>query len=264
MRLSYSRRINRPNGQQLTPFADRTDLNNLFEGNNTLRPEFTDSYEFGYSKFFDKMSIDASVYHRGITDHIRYFRDTVRADGGSTISFRNVNQLNVYGMESSFNFNPANWLNLMVSGNYNYGEIQNPEDEDGQVLNASTSIFSGRIMANMNFPKGWGGQVSSNYQSPFAYYQGRLSAMYGVDMNVRKSFMKGKLNSYIRVNDLFNTFGLDVEFEDDSQAQNLVLDWPSQMGFIGFNYNFGQMKQPAKRKQQRREERQERQPGLGF
>mgnify|MGYP000621718897 CR=1 FL=1 len=263
LNLGYSRRINRPNSRQLTPFADRSDPNNAFQGNNTLRPELTNSYELGFNTNFEKSGLSASIYHRDINDHIRYFREAGES-GASTITFRNVEGLSIYGAEGNYDISPAKWMNLNFSANYNYGEITEVGSDD-DLQNASTSIFSGRFMNNMRFGGGWGGQVSVNYQSPFAYYQGKLDTMWSTNLNVSKGgLFGGKGNAYLRANDLFNTQGLWIDFDNEVQTQELSLDWPSQMAFLGFNYNFGNLKKPGKRKDQRREEQGDNAPGLGF
>src|SRR4029077_5791807 len=50
LQVSVTRRINRPNFFQLIPFIDYTDNLNITKGNPDLKPEFTQSVEFSYSK----------------------------------------------------------------------------------------------------------------------------------------------------------------------------------------------------------------------
>ena len=48
LQLSYSRRINRPNRNQLNPFPQYADNQLIIQGNPELEPEFIDSFEFGF------------------------------------------------------------------------------------------------------------------------------------------------------------------------------------------------------------------------
>jgi len=263
LRVNYGRRINRPRGQQLIPFEDKTDENNTFKGNAELRPEYTNNYEIGAAKNWTTFSIDGSVYHRDINDHIRYFREVDQNSSASSITFRNVESLKVYGSELSMNYNPFNYLGFSLNGNYNYGKIAELGSNE-TLVNPSTAVFSSRFSTNARFGKGYNSQLSYRYQSPFAYYQGRLSAQHSMNLSAGKRILQGKGNLYLRANDIFNTQGLKIDFEDSGEIQRIEMDWPSQMMFIGFNFNFGKMKSPAKRKMQRREEQGDEQPSIGL
>ncbi len=47
-KLSYSRRIRRPGTQELNPFPQFFDPQNVFFGNPELNPEYTDAFELGF------------------------------------------------------------------------------------------------------------------------------------------------------------------------------------------------------------------------
>lgn len=50
VRFTYSRRLQRPNMNQLNPFGDYSDPRNVRSGNPALKPETTHSFEFGFDK----------------------------------------------------------------------------------------------------------------------------------------------------------------------------------------------------------------------
>src|SRR5690606_8164956 len=76
LQLNYSRRINRPNFWQLSPFTDYSDSLNLSRGNPGLQPEFTNSVELSYSKLFkNRDNFLASVYFKNTTDLITRYQD---------------------------------------------------------------------------------------------------------------------------------------------------------------------------------------------
>ena len=70
LQLNFSRRINRPNFFQLIPYTDITDTLNITKGNPDLVPEFTNSFEFSYSKTYGKTNNTflASIYYKHTTD----------------------------------------------------------------------------------------------------------------------------------------------------------------------------------------------------
>jgi len=75
--FNYTRRIDRPNFFQLFPFTDYSDSLNLSRGNPNLQPQFTNSFEAGYSKTYaGNNSFLASVYYKYTTDLITRYQQT--------------------------------------------------------------------------------------------------------------------------------------------------------------------------------------------
>lgn len=262
---SYSRRVSRPRGRRLNPFANRADQNNIFVGNNQLRPQFTDSYELNFNQFWDVVSVDGSLYHRNLTDQIQYVTTFDESLNVNVVTFENLSQQKVYGSELTFDIKPKSikWYSLRLSGSYNYSKVTQ-NDDNININNSEFTLFNTNIRNDFRFPSGWSGQLAANYQSPFQGYIGDLQAMWGINTSVSKQILDNKGNVFIRANDLFNTFGLNVDIEDEFRTQQVELDWPSQMAFIGFNYNFGNLKQQKRRKMQRREERGDDGPQIGL
>lgn len=78
LQLNFSRRINRPNFFQLIPYTDRTDTLNITKGNPDLVPEFTNSFEFSYTKTYGKNNTFlASAYYKHTDDLITRYLDTI-------------------------------------------------------------------------------------------------------------------------------------------------------------------------------------------
>ncbi|GJG86339.1 TonB-dependent receptor [Gemmatimonadetes bacterium T265] len=98
VKASYSRRINRPDPSQLNPFVERQDAYSIFQGNPTLRPEYTDSYELGYQRSFAKGSLQISPYYRHTPHAVRYIR-TVDTAGVTRATFANVALSTSYGTD---------------------------------------------------------------------------------------------------------------------------------------------------------------------
>src|SRR5262249_57834795 len=67
-RLSYSRRVSRPNPYQLSPIEFHQDTRNVFRGNPELRAEYTNAIEAGYQESRSWGTIQLSPYIRS-TDH---------------------------------------------------------------------------------------------------------------------------------------------------------------------------------------------------
>lgn len=77
IRLSYSKRIQRPSLQYLNPFRNTSDPLNQSQGNPQLSPEIAQTFEFNYSTFVKSTVINASVYYRKTADIIESVVSTV-------------------------------------------------------------------------------------------------------------------------------------------------------------------------------------------
>ncbi|NCD70965.1 TonB-dependent receptor domain-containing protein [Mucilaginibacter agri] len=101
LKLSYSKRIQRPSLQYLNPFLNTSNPLNQTQGNPELSPEITQTAEMTYSTFFKTTVINASVYYRKTTDIIESYVSTVpftTVDNDGNVVTRDVsltNYLNV-------------------------------------------------------------------------------------------------------------------------------------------------------------------------
>jgi len=71
LKASYSRRVRRPGSQELNPFPNFFDPQNVFIGNPNLNPEYTDAVELGFSRTGQLGSVQLSPFYRRTTDIIR-------------------------------------------------------------------------------------------------------------------------------------------------------------------------------------------------
>jgi len=62
VKLSYTRRVNRPRPWDTNPFLDVSEPFNYRQGNPNLLPEDVHSFELGYSKYFKKVTLTSSLY----------------------------------------------------------------------------------------------------------------------------------------------------------------------------------------------------------
>jgi outer membrane receptor protein involved in Fe transport len=77
IKLSYSKRIQRPSLQFLNPFRNTSNPLNQTQGNPQLAPEITQTIELNYSTFVKSAVINASVYYKKTDDIIESYVSTV-------------------------------------------------------------------------------------------------------------------------------------------------------------------------------------------
>jgi ferric enterobactin receptor len=74
IKLSYSRRIERPDYGDMNPFINAADPKNVTTGNPNLLPEIGDKIEAGYNKNFAKHgNINVTLFYRGNTNDIQSY-----------------------------------------------------------------------------------------------------------------------------------------------------------------------------------------------
>ncbi len=88
LKLSYSRRVNRPDVTQYDPAITYTTAVYATQGNPDLKAPETDSYEIGYDYTHDKTSYDATVYYRALQNAVSDYATDI---GNGVILTRPIN-----------------------------------------------------------------------------------------------------------------------------------------------------------------------------
>jgi len=94
--ISLSRRVDRPNGRQLNPFVSFADSQNIQKGNPYLKPQFTNSYEAGYSITTGKTSVTSTLFYRASSGVISSIT-TIGDHNVATTTWANLDKTNSYG-----------------------------------------------------------------------------------------------------------------------------------------------------------------------
>lgn len=88
VKLSYSKRIQRPRTRMLNPFTTFRDPLNLFVGTPYLRPEYIHAVEMAFQQFTRKGSLSIAPYFRRTVDKMQRYK-TIDPSSLSTLTFRN-------------------------------------------------------------------------------------------------------------------------------------------------------------------------------
>jgi outer membrane receptor protein involved in Fe transport len=139
--LSYSRRVQRPNPEDLNPFPIQLGPLMFQAGNPDLQPQTTDSFEAGYQYRAGATFYLATLYYRrnehGVTDVI-----SARADGVLLTTKANLSNSQAAGLELVANGHLTKTLSYSVSTNLYWNEIDATHEGLEQLLD-----FAGRRSA---------------------------------------------------------------------------------------------------------------------
>lgn len=202
MQLSYSRRVRRPFYNDLSPFMTYSDRRNFFSGNPDLNPEFSNVFEIGHIKYYDKGSLTSSVYYRDTKGKIERIR-TVDDEGNSTTLPQNLKSEKATGVEFTSNYSPFSWWKFDINFNFFYADI----DGSNIIEDYKTTTYSwfARQTSRFTVAGKFDIQVRSNYEAPQNTAQGKRKSLYYVDLSLSKDIFKGRGTLNFSVLDLFNS-----------------------------------------------------------
>ncbi|MEY2917343.1 MAG: hypothetical protein RIS73_1057, partial [Bacteroidota bacterium] len=275
LQLNYSRKINRPNFFQLIPFVDVTDPLNISKGNPDLVPEFTNLAELSYqNQFNNKHSLLTTAYFRNTNNLItRYqYRDknpnTAISDSATFNSYANANSSFTYGLEVTLRDKFVSWWDLSTNFNLYKTDLK-AGNIPGSVDQSQVSWFA-KINNSFKLPKNYSIQLSGDYQAktlvpasssgggmgggrgggmfgggggfgqsqPGA--QGYIKPNYGVDIAIKKDFLKNNAASLtLQMNDVFRTKLNATHAENSFLIYDTERRRDPQVLRLSFNWRFG-------------------------
>jgi ferric enterobactin receptor len=236
VKLSYSRRISRPNPWQLSPIVNRNDSRHEFHGNPSLRPEYTDAMELAFQDTRSWGSVQLNPYLRKTAHAVRYIQ-TIDSTGVSVGTFDNVASTLVTGTDLNVTYRHAA-LTLFGGGSvYHYSS-----DASNLAGNLSTHSFvwNARMNATVKLSPVTDLQTFANYRAPSATEGGSQSAFVYMNFALRRKLWGDKGSVTLRVADPFNlmTYGFRTA---DGRVIELNEQHFGQRGlFITMSRNFGQ------------------------
>jgi outer membrane receptor protein involved in Fe transport len=261
LQVNYSRKINRPNFFQLIPNYDISDPVNISKGNPDLIPEFTNLAEISYqNQLSKKTSFLATAYFRNTNNLITnyQYRDP-KLDSNLVTSYANANTSYNIGLELTTKTKFTKWWDFTINVNL-YNSTLKAGALAGGADNSQFSMF-GKINNSFTLPKNFSIQLSGDYQAKTIIppssggggmgrmfggtqigAQGYIKPNYGVDIAIKKDFMKNKAASItLQMNDVFRTKIYATHSESQYFVQDNERRRDPQVLRLNFNYRFGKM-----------------------
>jgi len=232
--LSYGRRINRPNYQDLNPFEFQLDQLTKEKGNAFLNPEYTDNIQLTHT-FRQMINTTLSYSH---TDNVITRLVDTAGIKGSFITWDNIAYRKNYsiGVSAPLQINDK-WSTFT---NLNGVHTRNRADfGGGKVINLNVSSFNMYHQQSYKFGNGWTGEISGWYSSP-SIWEGTfvMKQMWAAGAGVSKKFGDAARLT-INIDDIFRT----NTWYGESTFGGLYMDvsggWDSRRVRVTFNYNFG-------------------------
>jgi len=238
LQLNYSRRVNRPEGDNLNPFPEYQDPYNIRAGNPKLLPEITHSAEFGYKWQNDHFSIVPSLYYRykqnGFTSVLTRLNDTVLLS-----TQQNLANDKSTGLELIFSAKAGKFLTANLSSNFFYTQID--ASNLGYSNNKSIISMSINFNSTVTLTKTTMWQVSCNYRSPRLTPQGKSFGSFVLNSGIRQDIFKKKASVILTASDIFNSLKQKSELNTLYLKQTSVGKRDARIFYLGFSYKFGKL-----------------------
>lgn len=259
--LSYSRRINRPTVQMLNPFVTAFDPYNYFSGNPDLKPEYVNSLELSYLKYFETLTINPSIFYTHKKDQLSRTREILDSNI-ALLTFDNYGNTENYGAELVLNAKPLEFLNLNGSVSY-YKNVIDATNLDSAYKNENYT-WNGRISANMYLPMFADLGITYFYSGRNVFAQGVLEPFQSMDVSLKRDFFDKRVTIGMRVSDVFNTLKFDVKLNNTQNFQETFYrKRDSRALYFNLTYRFGNDSK-IQEKKRRRVNEQPGNDGFGF
>lgn len=232
--LSYGRRINRPNYQDLNPFQFQLDQLTYEKGNPFLNPEYTDNVQLVHTF---KQMINTTLSYSHTDNVITRLVDTSGVKG-SYITWDNIAYRRTWSAGMSIPWQISDKWSTFT--NLNGVHTRNRADfGGGKAINLNVTSFNMYHQQTFKFASGWNAEVSGWYTSP-SVWEGTfvMRQMWAAGAGVSKKF-SDKARLTVNIDDIFKTNRWNGESTFGGLYMNVSGGWDSRRVRVTFSYNFG-------------------------
>ncbi len=240
IQLNYSRRINRPDGEDLDPFPEYRDPRNPTVGNAHLQPEYIHSIELGIQFETDLFSFFPSLYYRHTANRMTSVT-TFFSNDSSYTSRENLSSDESAGLELIAEMNIGHVITSNASTNAYYDKID--ASNLGYGSNLSTVAWSGTWTTSIHASNSFVFQVNANFNSTRLTPQGEYRPSYVINIGARQELMDGRFALSATVADAFKTQRRQLELNTPYLDQTVISLRDAQVWFVGCTYFFSATKQ---------------------
>ncbi|WP_295122596.1 TonB-dependent receptor family protein [uncultured Chitinophaga sp.] len=256
--FNYSTRIDRPDFNQLLPYVNNSDTMNIRVGNPALNPSFTHKFELNYGIYFPETRnyFSSGFYYSNTNKLIDRLSLLDPKTGITTTSPQNLATNNSIGSNTTYKMRIFKWWTHTTTLNFEYSKIFG-QSGDRKIENENFG-YSLNLNSNFRLPYKFSGQIVGSYRSPRVMPQGTYKAMNGIDVSVRKEFLKNNaLAVSLNLSDVFNTRQFASHYETPDFIQDYDRRRTSRIVKINVRYRFAKIDPNLFRKKKIQKEEEE-------
>jgi len=255
LKLAYSRRLERPEYEELNPFLNLCDPYNIITGNPYLKPEIANNIELGYSRSFGEgINIYAALTERINTNDVKSFTAFYPVYPVGDSAYDNVSVTDKRNIGREYN------SGSILSGSVSLGPLSLRSNiqlihkhiiNEVPGANPVTNAFTARINLNAGYtlPAGFLAEAFGNYRSGFVSIQGKQPQLLTYTIALRKQFRNNRASAGITATNIFgNYLRQETTINTADYTSYAVRALPFRSVGLTFSYKFGKVDFGAKDK----------------
>ena len=260
--LGYSRRIRRPRSRFINPFPSRSSVTNIFQGNPDINPSYSNTFDLGYLKRWDKFTLNSSVYIQKSTSVFTF----ITQDTGLTVILSgdindptsnilevpvlklspvNLSENNRIGTEFNLTYTPSRKVRL--NGNINLFNSETIGSYNGTIFDAENLSWFARMNATIKLPFDLDWQTRIFYRGPRETAQSRSKGVFSMSGALNKDILKDRGSISFRASDVFNSSKRITETNTPSFYSYGEFQWRQPTYIFTFTYRVKQKKNQRNR-----------------
>ncbi len=233
---SFSSRVQRPPAFLLNPLLQVLDAREVAVGNPDLKPEETQSYEFGYEQRQGQTTYTATLYYRRKINQINQIESQL-GDGMVEYSFGNIGSNQATGLELGANGKLTPTLSYSASTNISWNHIYTanlvPNDPS-----ASSYAMGGRLNLNWQATRNDMLQFNASAGPRRLIAQGLILSNYAVNLGWRHK-LNDRLTATIAAQDLLATNKFQRRLDTPTFVERFDGLNVTRAVFFRLDYRFG-------------------------
>jgi hypothetical protein len=244
MRLTYSRRIDRPNYRDLNPFEYKLDELTYQKGNPFLRPQYSNSFQLGHTFNY---TLNTTLTYTHTIDLMAEITDTA-SNRAAFITNENVASQDVYSLGVSYPFALSKSWNVFA--NTTLSNTHNKADfGDGKIVDIRATTFNIYMQHSFTLPKNFTFEASGWYNSP-GIWGGNFATneIWAIDAGLSKKLWNNRGNIKLSVSDIFKSQGWSGRNDLGGLKLAASGEWESRQLKLNFTYLLGNSQLKGTRK----------------
>ncbi|WKD86834.1 Vitamin B12 transporter BtuB [Polaribacter huanghezhanensis] len=263
--LGYSKRLRRPRSWFLNPFESRSSETNIFKGNVNLDPTFTNSFDLGYLKKWDKLTLNSSIYYRHSTG-IYQFISEERGDfvNGIPVIVRspiNLSSEDRYGFEFNTNYSISKKVNL--SGSFNFYGFETVGKYNNVDFGNKDSNWDARFNSRITLPASIQWQTTMSYRGGQKNAQSTSDGIFSANLAFSKDLFKDNGTLVLNISDVLNSRKRKGYSYTPNSSTYGEMQWRQRQVSLSFVYRFNQKKNQKQQRPQQNNDFEEGGEGFG-
>lgn len=245
VRLSYSKRLQRPYVFFLNPINPSVDPLNRYVGNPYLKPQYTHSYSLETSWTGGLGSLRLSPYYRRTVDQWDQIK-RVDSLGVSTVTWENLASIRTLGASLNASLRQRG----PFSGFVGVSGFRETRDASNVSLEYSGTSYRWSTNANLSAKL----SPTLNVQGQASFWpardvpQGRISSSIYSSIGARQQLWGNKASLNLSVMDPFDLYRSTFTTSDRTHQQTGRSNWSMRQASLSFTYNFGRPPQSERRR----------------